>query len=49
VPVTHRPRLGGEATGADPHVIIKAFRDLWGLLQEQIANTGYLKWRFNLR
>ncbi|MBC8507426.1 MAG: glycosyltransferase family 2 protein [Anaerolineales bacterium] len=49
VPVTHRPRLSGEATGADFHVIIKAFRDLWALLQEQIATTGYLKWRFNLR
>ncbi len=49
VPVTHRPRVGGEATGANIHVIIKAFRDLWGLLQEQIATSGYLKWRFNLR
>lgn len=49
VPVTHRPRLAGEATGADLHVIIKAFRDLWSLLQEQIATSGYLKWRFNLR
>jgi len=49
VPVTHRPRIGGEATGADIHVIIKAFRDLWELLQEQINATGYLKWRFGLR
>ncbi len=49
VPVTHRPRVGGEATGANLPVIIKAFRDLWGLLQEQIATRGYLKWRFNLR
>ncbi len=49
VPVTHRPRVGGEATGANLPVIIKAFRDLWKLLQEQAANNGYLKWRFGLR
>ncbi len=49
VPVTHRPRVGGEATGADIRVIIKAFRDLWGLLQKQVAKRNYLKWRFNLR
>jgi glycosyltransferase involved in cell wall biosynthesis len=28
VPVTHLPRLAGEATGADLKVIVKAFRDL---------------------
>jgi len=28
VPVTHLPRVGGEATGADFKVIAKAFRDL---------------------
>jgi glycosyltransferase involved in cell wall biosynthesis len=28
VPVTHRPRVAGEATGANLRVIIKAFRDL---------------------
>jgi len=28
VPVTHLPRVGGEATGADFQVIAKAFRDL---------------------
>jgi glycosyltransferase involved in cell wall biosynthesis len=28
VPVTHLPRVGGEATGADLKVILKAFRDL---------------------
>jgi len=28
VPVTHRPRVAGEATGANLQVIIKAFRDL---------------------
>lgn len=49
VSVTHRPRVGGEATGANLPVIIKAFRDLWDLLQEQIANCGYLKWRFGLQ
>ncbi len=49
VPVPHRPRVGGEATGANLHVIVKAFRDLWTLLQKQTAVTGYLKWRFGLR
>ena len=28
VPVTHLAREGGRATGADPRVIAKAFRDL---------------------
>jgi glycosyltransferase involved in cell wall biosynthesis len=28
VPVTHLPRVGGEATGANPMVIVRAFRDL---------------------
>ncbi len=28
VPVTHLPRTAGEATGANPKVILKAFRDL---------------------
>ncbi len=28
VPVTHRPRVAGEATGANIKVILKAFRDL---------------------
>ena len=28
VPVTHLPRVGGEATGADIRVIARAFRDL---------------------
>jgi glycosyltransferase involved in cell wall biosynthesis len=28
VPVTHLPRIGGEATGADIRVIARAFRDL---------------------
>jgi len=27
-PVTHRPRVGGAATGANPRVIVRAFRDL---------------------
>jgi hypothetical protein len=30
VPVTHLPRVAGEATGANPRVILKAFRDLLG-------------------
>jgi hypothetical protein len=28
VPVTHLPRLAGEATGANLRVIVRAFRDL---------------------
>jgi hypothetical protein len=28
VPLTHHPRVSGEATGANPIVILKAFRDL---------------------
>ncbi len=28
VPVTQLPRVGGEATGANPKVIVRAFRDL---------------------
>lgn len=48
VPVTHRPRIGGEPTGANITVIIKAFRDLWKLLQKQSAD-GFLKWRFGTR
>ncbi|HEY7729262.1 MAG TPA: glycosyltransferase family 2 protein [Candidatus Eisenbacteria bacterium] len=27
-PVTHRPRLRGDATGADPRVVFRAFREL---------------------
>jgi len=49
VPVNHRQRVDGEATGADLQVIVKAFRDLWKLLQKQISATGYLKWRFGLQ
>jgi hypothetical protein len=33
VPVTHLPRVAGEATGADLRVIVKAFRDLWEFRQ----------------
>lgn len=33
VPVTHLPRLSGHATGANPIVIAKAFRDLLGFRQ----------------
>jgi len=28
VAVTHLPRVGGAATGANPRVILRAFRDL---------------------
>ena len=47
VPVTHRPRVGGEATGANIAVIIKAFQDIWMLLQKQTAASGYIRWRFS--
>jgi glycosyltransferase involved in cell wall biosynthesis len=33
VPVTHLPRVAGEATGANLKVILKAFRDLWEFRQ----------------
>ena len=29
IPVQHRPRMGGEATGAKLHVILRAFRELF--------------------
>src|SRR6185436_6024470 len=29
VPVTHKPRLAGEATGAKPAVILRAFREMF--------------------
>lgn len=48
VAVTHRAREGGEATGANIHVIVKAFRDLFQLLRQQVAASGYLKWRFGI-
>lgn len=31
VPVSHYPRTSGEQTGANPRVIIKAFRELWAM------------------
>jgi len=49
VPVTHRPRAAGEPTGANLHVIFKAFQDLWELLKKQTSSQDYLKWRFGLR
>jgi glycosyltransferase involved in cell wall biosynthesis len=33
VPVTHLPRVAGEATGANLQVIVKAFQDLWKFRQ----------------
>ena len=34
VPVSHYPRQAGRPTGANPRVIARAFRELWGLRRE---------------
>jgi glycosyltransferase involved in cell wall biosynthesis len=34
VPVRHRPRRAGSPTGANPAVILRAFRELWALRDE---------------
>ncbi|MBN2800609.1 MAG: glycosyltransferase family 2 protein [Deltaproteobacteria bacterium] len=34
VPVTHYPRTAGEQSGANPRVVLKAFRELAGLYRE---------------
>ncbi len=40
VPVTHLPRLHGEATGAKPAVIIRAFKELFGLYRGALGQEG---------
>lgn len=37
VPVTHRPRLAGRATGAKPQVILKAFAELFRLRRDILS------------
>jgi glycosyltransferase involved in cell wall biosynthesis len=43
VGVTHRPRTAGRPSGANPRVIARAFRELWGMrerLRQFEANTS---------
>lgn len=40
VPVTHRPRAAGHATGASPRVILRAFRELVTLARDIRAGSG---------
>jgi glycosyltransferase involved in cell wall biosynthesis len=44
IPVTHLPRTAGQSTGANPKVILKAFRELftfwWQLKQEIMTEQG---------
>lgn len=50
IPVTHLPRVAGSATGANPKVIIKAFKELfifwWQLRNELLAerNLSLFRW-----
>jgi len=39
VPVTHLPRLKGEATGAKPSVILRAFKEMFGLYKDDLASA----------
>ena len=42
-PVSHYPRPAGQATGAKPAVILRAFRELWHLrlsLESDLAQTA---------
>lgn len=39
VPVTHLPRIKGEATGAKPAVILRAFREMFGLYKSDLASA----------
>ncbi|GEM_PF-637737 len=45
VPVTHLPRKYGTATGAKPAVIIRAFKELYGLYRGDLGNmdTTYMQ------
>jgi glycosyltransferase involved in cell wall biosynthesis len=49
VPVTHRPRLRGEQTGAKPRVVLRAFVELAGLYGELRAQEGAATSRGGLR
>jgi hypothetical protein len=39
VPVRHRPRTAGRPSGADAHVILRAFREL-AVLRTRVSNPG---------
>lgn len=39
VPVTHLPRTKGEATGAKPAVILRAFREMFSLYKNDLASA----------
>lgn len=39
VPVTHLPRLKGEATGAKPAVILRAFKEMYELYRADLASA----------
>ncbi len=39
VPVTHLPRTKGVATGAKPAVILRAFKELFGLYRDDLASA----------
>jgi hypothetical protein len=40
VPVPHYPRRSGHATGADPRVVARAFRELWELRSDPSRLRG---------
>jgi glycosyltransferase involved in cell wall biosynthesis len=40
IPVSHFPRVEGEATGAKPEVILRAFKELWVLFKGRLGAIG---------
>lgn len=40
VPVSHAPRLTGKATGSNPRVVARAFRELWELDRQRRRSDG---------
>lgn len=40
VPVRHLPRQAGHATGADPAVVLRAFRELLGLVVQRVTTSS---------
>jgi glycosyltransferase involved in cell wall biosynthesis len=42
VPVTHLPRERGEATGAKPAVILRDFRELFGMYKGELGGSSYV-------
>ncbi len=43
VPVTHKPRQFGEATGAKPAVILRAFREMFQIYRTELGNPTILQ------